>query len=264
MIEGLLALPSRLRVALIEALESGYLALPCSPAALAHALGARDVPQSASEALERLQGQGASALVIAAWLRSLEAARAEVRSPELVWTGPAVQGLHARDTRQVYEQLFRSAERRLWVSSYAYFDGPRAFDLLARRMDQCPGLEVTLLLNLQSPRQELERVEPEELITRFSQRFWKHAWPGQRRPEVFFDPRVLERSPDRSSPAGLLHAKAVLADDRWVFITSANLTAAAWDQNIELGLLTEEPPLAAQIARHFEILIARKLLVRLP
>ncbi len=70
--------------------------------------------------------------------------------------------------------------------------------------------------------------------------------------------------PDTEGPTGVLHAKAVLADNRWVFITSANLTAAAWDQNIELGLLTEDPPLAAQITRHFETLIARQLLVRLP
>lgn len=144
------------------------------------------------------RAQVASATLIAAWLRSLDAVRNEVHWPELVWTGPAAQGLHARDTRRVYELLFRSAERRLWVSSYAYFDGPRAFDLLARHLDQCLGLEVTLLLNLQAPRQGFELVGPGELITRYSQRFWKHAWLGQRRPEVYFDPRALERSYDHS------------------------------------------------------------------
>jgi cardiolipin synthase A/B len=35
----------------------------------------------------------------------------------------------------------------------------------------------------------------------------------------------------------VLHAKGVIADDRRAFITSANLTAAALDKNIELGLL---------------------------
>jgi hypothetical protein len=188
MIDGLLALPSRLRWALIEALDSGYLALPCSPAGLAHALGAADLPASASLSLAELHSQGASAALIAAWLRSLETARAQVRTPELVWTGPSAPNLHARDTRQVYEQLFRTAEERLWISSYAYFDGPKAFEVLARRLDERPSLEVTLLLNLQRPRQGFDQASPEELITRFSQRFWKHAWPGQRRPEVFFDP----------------------------------------------------------------------------
>jgi phosphatidylserine/phosphatidylglycerophosphate/cardiolipin synthase-like enzyme len=37
---------------------------------------------------------------------------------------------------------------------------------------------------------------------------------------VYYDPRAL----DLEGPGGVLHAKAVVADDEKVFITSANLT----------------------------------------
>jgi hypothetical protein len=32
------------------------------------------------------------------------------------------------DTRRVYEELLGCAERSIWASTYAFFDGPRAFD----------------------------------------------------------------------------------------------------------------------------------------
>ena len=65
--------------------------------------------------------------------------------PDFVWSGPEVPGLHARDTRRVYEELLGSAKRSAWVATYAFFDGPRAFEVLARRMDETPALKVTLL-----------------------------------------------------------------------------------------------------------------------
>ena len=42
----------------------------------------------------------------------------------------------------VYEELLGSAARSAWVTTYAFFDGPRAFEVLARRMDETPGLSV--------------------------------------------------------------------------------------------------------------------------
>lgn len=58
----------------------------------------------------------------------------------------------------------------------------------------------------------------------------------------------------------MLHAKAVVADDELVLVTSANLTEAALDRNIELGLLVRDRALAATVSRHFQVLIDRELL----
>ena len=65
-------------------------------------------------------------------------------------------------------------------------------------------------------------------------------------------------------PRGVLHAKAVVIDDEVVFVTSANLTEAALDRNIELGLLVRDRALAANVAMHFQTLIERGLLLPLP
>jgi phosphatidylserine/phosphatidylglycerophosphate/cardiolipin synthase-like enzyme len=256
--DALLDLPAHLRERLAAALESGLLTLPCPPAALASALGHREAAAGVGEGLAGLARLGVPGPAAAVWLRSLDRAAARIRRPELVWTGPEVPGLHARDTRRVYEELLGTARRSVWASTFVYFDGPRAFEALARRMDEQPDLAVTLLLNIQLKRGDTTAAD--HLVRRFADRFWAADWPGTRRPSVFYDPRALE--PD--GPTGVLHAKAVVADGEVVFLTSANLTEAALDRNIELGLLVRDRALAASVASHFQVLIERGLLLPLP
>jgi phosphatidylserine/phosphatidylglycerophosphate/cardiolipin synthase-like enzyme len=125
-------------------------------------------------------------------------------------------------------------------------------------MDTKPGLRVTLLLNIQ--RRRGDSTEASDLMRRFADRFWETDWPGSTRPKVYYDPRSLEL--DRSQ-AGVLHAKAVVTDEEAVFVTSANLTEAAFDRNFELGLLVRDKALAASVSSHFRGLIERGLLCAL-
>ncbi len=99
----------------------------------------------------------------------------------------AVPGLHARDTRRVYEELLGAAEHSAWVTTFAFFDGPRAFEVLAGRMDETPALNVTLLLSVQ--RRKGDTTSADRLVRQFADRFWTQEWPGTRRPRVFYDPR---------------------------------------------------------------------------
>lgn len=258
MTEALLALPAHLRRRLADALDARMLTVPCSAASLRSVLGLREGGEDIVAALAALQEMGISGPACAAWIRTLEEAAARTPRPDLVWSGPEVAGVHARDTRRVYEELLGSAERSVWVSSFAYFDGPRAFDVLARRMDSKPEMSVTLLLNIQ--RRKGDTTVASDLVRRFADRFWGSDWPGTSRPRVYYDPRSLEL--DR--PSGVLHAKAVVTDDEAVFVTSANLTEAALDRNIELGLLVRDRALAASVTSHFRALIDRCLLSPLP
>ncbi len=245
MIDALLALPAHLRKRLASALESGLLGTPSSAASLRAVLGVREGGEDVAAALLELERLGISGPASAAWIRTVEQAASRTPTPDLVWSGPEVPGVHARDTRRVYEELLGSAERSVWASSYAYFDGPRAFEVLARRMDARPDLRVTLLLNIQ--RRRGDTTAAQELVRRFADRFWGTDWPGASRPRVYYDPRSVESD----GPAGVLHAKAVVADDEAVFVTSANLTEAALDRNIEIGLLvrgSDRPRLAASVA----------------
>ena len=121
-----------------------------------------------------------------------------------------------------------------------------------------PDLRVTLLLNIQ--RKWGDTTAAEQLVRKFADRFWGTDWPGSSRPTVYYDPRALELD----GPGGVLHAKTVVADDEAVFVTSANLTEAALDRNIEVGLLVRDRALAASVSSHFRGLIERGLLNPLP
>ena len=125
-------------------------------------------------------------------------------------------------------------------------------------MDNVPGLRVTLLLNIQRARGDTTAAD--RLVRRFTDRFWGTDWPGSSQPAVYYDPRSL----DPSGPSGVLHAKAVVVDDEAVFITSTNLTGAALNRNIELGVLIRHRALAAGVANHFQGLIDARLLSPLP
>ncbi len=253
-----MVLPAHLRRRLTDALEAGVLDVPPTLASLQSVLGVRVGGEDVVEALTALWRMGISGPACAAWIRSVEEAAGRTPRPDLVWSGPEAPGVHARDTRRVYEELLGSATYSVLASSYAYFDGPRAFEGLAQRMDTTPTLHVTLLLNIQ--RRWGDTSAPNELVRRFADRFWGTDWPGASRPAVYYDPRSLE--PD--GPSGVLHAKAVVADDEAVFVTSANLTEAALDRNIEVGLLVRDRALAASVSSHFRGLIDRRFLSPLP
>jgi phosphatidylserine/phosphatidylglycerophosphate/cardiolipin synthase-like enzyme len=125
-------------------------------------------------------------------------------------------------------------------------------------MEITPALHVTLLLNIQ--RKRGDTTASEQLVRRFADHFWKTDWPGAVRPSVFYDPRAL----DSERPGGVLHAKAVVADDEAVFITSANLTEAALDRNIELGVLIRDRAFGLAVSGYFRSLIEHDLLKPLP
>jgi phosphatidylserine/phosphatidylglycerophosphate/cardiolipin synthase-like enzyme len=257
MIDDLLTLPSHLRERLAGALESGMLPIAPSAQALRSVLGNFDGSAAVGDALSEMKTLGASPQALAAWMRA--SVRAESRRPQadLVWSGPEVRGLHARDTARVYEEVIEWAQRSLYLSTYAFFDAPKAFQKLATRMEVAPELRVVLLLNIQRKRGDTTKTE--SVVRQFADRFW-NEWPGTLHPNVFYDPRAL----DLGAPGGVLHAKAVLADEEIVFITSANLTEAAFDRNIELGLLARDRTIAANVAAHFRALIDFGLLVSLP
>jgi phosphatidylserine/phosphatidylglycerophosphate/cardiolipin synthase-like enzyme len=258
MINGLPDLPSHIRTRLASALESGLLEAPWTAASLRSTLGLGERAEGVIEGLLELERMGFSGSAAAAWIRGFEEATSRALRLDLVWSGPEVPGVHARDTRRVYEELLSSAQRSLLATSYAFFDGPKAFHVLARRMDERADLRVTLLLNIQRKRGDTTAAE--QLVRRFADRFWATDWPGSSRPRVFYDPRALE--PD--GPAGVLHAKAVVVDEEVVFVTSANLTEAALDRNIEIGLLVRDRGIAASVSSHFGVLMDRGLLRLLP
>ena len=221
-------------------------------------LGGLDDVDSVRQALQELERLGIVGTGAAAWIRMSDAIEMRTAKPDLVWSGPEVPGVHARDTRKVFEELLGSAKTSLWACTYAFFDGPKAFAVLAKNMDANPSLAVTLLLNIQ--RAKGDSTAADQLVRKFADRFWKVEWPGTVRPRVFYDPRAL----DVEGPGAVLHAKAMVVDDERVLVTSANFTEAALDRNIELGLLVRDRAMAASIKAHFQGLVESGVLRPIP
>jgi len=212
--------------------------------------------------LQSMTDDGMTAAHITRLLRMLaeerHAAQAIADRIELVWSGPELPSNTSRDTSVVVRQLFREAKNSLLISSYAIDKGAKAqalFGELAARMDAEPDLSVRLFLNIQRPYKD---ETPETILLRqFADTFRSEIWPGDRLPEVFYDPRALEIGP---GPKACLHAKVVVVDDERVFISSANFTEAAHERNIEAGALVDDASLARSLKSQFETLVKAKTL----
>ncbi len=250
-IDALLGLPANVRARLRGALDSGALRLPARAMSLQATAGINEGGEAVCSELNELHSRGLDGPAIAAWLDAIEQVESRHRRPDLVWSGPQVPGVPTRDTRTVVDELIRSAERSLWISSFVYFDGPRAFATLAERMDAVSSLQVRLLLNVERPYGNT--TASDALVARFAHRFWTEDWPGTRRPEVYYAPNALEPGENR----GVLHAKLVIADEAAVLVTSANLTEAAFDRNVEAGLLVRDRVVALSAVRQLVGLIER-------
>ncbi len=110
MMEALFNLPEHVRRRLAGALESGSLPSPCTSAAAKSVLGSEDVT-AVITAVEELGRSGVTGPAAGVWIRTVEAAMAQAPSPDLVWSGPEVSGLHARDTRRVCQLVFARMDR---------------------------------------------------------------------------------------------------------------------------------------------------------
>jgi phosphatidylserine/phosphatidylglycerophosphate/cardiolipin synthase-like enzyme len=175
--------------------------------------------------------------------------QASERHPlELVWSGPESAAAMTRDTSVVVAELVASARERVLISTYNVHRPREQFQGLASRMDAAPNLATRIFLNVMSAGSAAE----------FARAFWGD-WPGARRPEVFYDPRSLDKG-----ARAVLHAKCVVVDGRRALVTSANLSESAQERNFELGLLVESGSLAREIEAQFDSLITSGLAAQLP
>lgn len=250
---------------LATALEMDRLSFPVYPFSLASYVP-EELGVVIAVELNKLRQQEMSSTHMAYMLKLLAEERAishqKQEQVDLVWTGPEVPGTGSRDTAVVVRELFSSARHSVLIASFAIdqgIKGHQLFQPLADRMDANPKLSVRMFLNVK--RQYNDQTPTSTLLRQFAENFRKHVWAGQRLPEVFLDPRSLEWSGNSNA---CLHAKCVVIDEERVFITSANFTEAAHKRNIEAGVLIANQVAARAIRSQFEMLVAQKILQRVP
>ena len=99
-------------------------------------------------ALARLGSAGGVAEALRLVLEARRWAAAAAPAPELVLTGPDVDGVDVRDTRVAVRELFEAARRSVLVVGYAFHDCGPIFAPLADRMAARPGLAVRVIPNV--------------------------------------------------------------------------------------------------------------------
>jgi phosphatidylserine/phosphatidylglycerophosphate/cardiolipin synthase-like enzyme len=152
--------------------------------------------------------------------------RSRARPPELVWTGPEPRGSGARDTAVVLASLLGRASSSILLAGFA-------FDHAA---------EVLRPLHESLARGVSCRLFADEAV---AASFLREHWPfGPPFPELYgFAPH--------KGVFASLHAKCVVVDERWVFVTSANFTDRGQTRNVEVGVLLEDAHLAAVLEAQF-------------
>ena len=205
---------------------------------------ARDIAQHWSNTPEL---SGAS---VASALRAAAAAAAAVRAEHavsLVWTGPTTDVTGLRATRSVLNTLVANATQSLVLVSFVSYDVAELTAGLADAIKR--GVEVTLILETPDDpggNLTIDTNHPFEPIKKAAN---VYCWPKETR-EAFF------------AKSARLHAKCVIADRSSALITSANLTSAGINDNLELGVLIEAGPLPDTLSQHLESLINKGSLER--
>ncbi len=249
---------------LAAALEGGRMRLPCTRTAVRRLVGESIADETLRE-LTALHAQGFTVTHAAVLLRTLARERRHqqqsVDQLELVWSGPDAPGTSPRDTAVVIRSLCSVARRSILIANYAFdraHDGEaltlaRAlWQPVADAMDHNPELVVRLFVHIDRDDRSIPDKPASFWVNRFRKHFCTRLWPGKRLPELFYDPRGVHDDPTERAN---LHAKCVLIDNTHVFLTSANLTQAGQQRNIEAGLLLTSPSLARDLTAQFEALL---------
>jgi phosphatidylserine/phosphatidylglycerophosphate/cardiolipin synthase-like enzyme len=170
------------------------------------------------------------------------AAKRAAPAIELVWTGPATPTVPARRTEQVLFDLIRCSQRTLTITSFGIFQVARLVGELEHALVRNVSLRIVLGDREWHSDQEIDRQchQLGELVTARAMLLY---WPPERRPR------------DEAGHAGLMHAKAAVADSCVAFMTSANLTEAALERNMELGVLMRGGSLPLAIDRLVDALL---------
>ncbi len=182
--------------------------------------------------------------VTAALLTASEAEQGhrDGQTVELVWTGPDAGVVPLRRTEQAILQVIDSATRRITLVSYAVYHVRFVCEALVRAAGRGTRIDVIV----ETPN-KLEGENEYNTIRALGDDVAAcstlYYWPKE------------QRARDSSGKLGILHVKCVVADGRWAFLSSANLTDYALTINMELGLLITDGELPNRIERHFDRLI---------
>ena len=161
---------------------------------------------------------------------------------ELVWSGPPVVQSTFRRTDRAWIDVIDGARAILWIASYSVGSVECVETSLLSALDR--GVSINFLFERS---QDSEGALAHDGCSRFDRRILQgsklYAWT----------PTNRQRGP--AGKVALMHAKAVVADAAVMFVTSANLSGAALERNIEVGVIVRGGPHPRWLAERFQQLV---------
>lgn len=162
------------------------------------------------------------------------------QSTELVWTGPTTPFVSARRTEQALLQVINAAEQTLFITSFVAYDVSTIVKALNAASDR--GVVISMLLELSQDHGGSITFDAIGKMRSLVPAARLYAWRDKADP--FSDGRV--------------HAKVAVADGKMCFITSANLTGHAMEQNMEAGVLLTGGQIPKLLLDHLQALVDTK------
>lgn len=163
---------------------------------------------------------------------------------ELVWSGPNVNFVPVRRSEQVLIDLIDSAVFSLHLVSFVFYNVERVEASIEFALDR--GVKISMLI-------ETERNDGSANFRKTAEQL-KHRHP---RMDLYYWP-ISER--DDCGSFASMHGKSFVADGTRAFITSANLTSAALDRNIEIGVLVDGGGIPVQLVKQFDAMVSTKII----
>lgn len=169
-------------------------------------------------------------------------------SVELVWTGPSTGLVPVRHTEQVLCEVIDSAQYRLFLVSFVAYE----VNSIAKALRGAVRRHVQVDVLLESSTAHGGAVSFDSV------KAMKDTVPSA---NVFI--WKTESSTTGSDwPKRSVHAKCAVADGALAFITSANLSTAAMERNMELGVLIRGGSLPENLDRHLDALVTTGIVER--
>jgi len=167
-------------------------------------------------------------------------------SVELVWTGPKTGLIPTRQTEQVLLEVIDSASSDLFLVTYVFYRASGISRALNAALKRGAGVHILL----ESSTEQGGAIKGDSIGA------MREAVPGAA--IYIWDPAT--RRPSGTTAAAAVHAKCAVADSKLAFITSANLTSAAMERNMELGLLIRHGDVPRRLRDHLGALITTKVI----
>lgn len=162
------------------------------------------------------------------------------QSTELVWTGPTTPFVSARRTEQALLQVIGGVKQALFITSFVAYD----VSTIVKALNDASARGVSISMLLESSQDHGGSMSFDVIgkIRTLVPNAKLYAW--RERAAQFADGRV--------------HAKVAVADGDVCFITSANLTGHAMEQNMEAGVLLTGGQIPRLLHDHLQALIDTK------